>query len=106
VMSRQDYDYLHKRVAWKRRSRLQLATHPLCKMCFDRGVITAAAVADHVIPHRGDVQSFYTGDLQSLCLSCHSQLKQQIENNGYARAIGPDGYPTDKHHPFWVTGGK
>lgn len=42
----------------------------------------AATVADHVVPHRGDVAAFWAGELQSLCTPCHSQAKQAEERSG------------------------
>jgi hypothetical protein len=36
---------------WLRRRRHQLAIEPLCRLCFERGHIVPATVADHVQPH-------------------------------------------------------
>ena len=65
--------------AWRKRRQYQLALHPLCCMCMDEGRDTGATVADHVIPHRGDWESFIGGDLQSLCAEHHSAVKQREE---------------------------
>ncbi|MBR0714053.1 HNH endonuclease [Bradyrhizobium liaoningense] len=89
---------------WRRRVRFQLATNPLCRMCAEQGVVASATVVDHVIPHRGDQQLFWFGDLASLCASHHSKDKQQAETKGYTTAIGADGYPTDVQHPFYRAG--
>jgi 5-methylcytosine-specific restriction protein A len=43
---------------WRKRARYQLQVEPLCRMCASEGRLTAASVADHVIPHRGDINSF------------------------------------------------
>ncbi|WP_440642070.1 HNH endonuclease [Bradyrhizobium sp. PUT101] len=86
---------------WRRRVRFQLATNPLCRMCAEQGVVTAATIVDHVIPHRGDQQLFWLGELQSLCASHHSKDKQQIETQGFSTAIGADGLPLDARHPFY-----
>jgi hypothetical protein len=72
---------------WRKVARLQLAEHPLCANCLKEGKITAAQVADHIVPHRGDVNLFWQGKLNSLCWSCHSNIKQQQEINGFSRAI-------------------
>jgi 5-methylcytosine-specific restriction enzyme A len=76
-----------------------MAEHPLCKMCLARGLVVAAQVADHVIPHKGNYNLFWFGELQSLCTDCHNRDKQQIERKGYTTDIGKDGWPTDQRHP-------
>jgi hypothetical protein len=86
---------------WRKRARYQLQIEPLCRMCASEGRITAASVADHVIPHRGDINSFWLGELQSLCAHCHSSTKAEIERRGYSTAIGLDGMPLDKNHPCY-----
>ena len=73
---------------WRKRARYQLQIEPLCRMCASEGRIAAASVADHVIPHRGDINSFWLGELQSLCAHCHSSTKAEIERRGYSTAIG------------------
>jgi 5-methylcytosine-specific restriction enzyme A len=86
---------------WRRRARAQLREHPLCKFCQQLGQVTIATVADHVVPHRGDPQLFWFGELQSLCASHHSGTKQQRETRGFATDIGLDGYPLDPMHPWY-----
>jgi 5-methylcytosine-specific restriction protein A len=61
---------------WRKRARYQLQIEPLCRMCKSEGRITAASVADHVIPHRGDINSFWLGELQSLCTFHHNSTKK------------------------------
>lgn len=73
-------------------------------MCEEHGVVTLADVADHVVPHHGDEQLFWFGELQSLCYSHHNSTKQQIENKGYVNDIGVDGWPVDSNHPFNIAG--
>jgi 5-methylcytosine-specific restriction protein A len=67
-------------------------------------MVTAASVADHIEPHKHDVNRFFLGRLQSLCASCHSRLKQQVEASGFDRAIGADGLPLSKAHPIYRYG--
>jgi 5-methylcytosine-specific restriction enzyme A len=91
------YRALYATAAWKRRRLAQLADEPLCKFCQEDGRVTAATVADHVVKHNGDRDSFFNGALQSLCDEkpwlCHSRRKQQIEIRGFDVKIGADGYP-------------
>jgi hypothetical protein len=60
--------------------KFQLMQHPLCKFCLERGIVTAANVVDHVVPHKGNWTAFVTGKLQSLCEPCHKSAKRQIES--------------------------
>jgi hypothetical protein len=68
-------------------------------MCEAAGVLTPATVADHVEPHRGDMEKFWSGELQSLCEHHHNSVKQAEERNGYSPQIGADGWPLDPRHP-------
>lgn len=73
-------------------ARHQLNTEPLCRMCSADDRISSARVADHVVPHRGDEVKFWFGELQSLCMSCHSQQKQH-EESGSTQQLDDDGWP-------------
>ncbi len=84
---------------WRRRSRLQLREHPLCKFCLDKGRAEPARCADHIEPHGGDPNKFYTGPLMSLCKSCHQSRKRFMEINGYAPDVSLSGWPSDPLHP-------
>jgi hypothetical protein len=85
--------------AWRRRARAQLLHEPLCRMCAREGLAVPAKVADHIHPHKGDWNEFILGELQSLCLNHHNQVKQVIELRGYDPTVGADGYPIDPQHP-------
>lgn len=85
---------------WQRRRRRQLEAEPLCRMCAARGMVVAATVADHVLPHRGDPLLFEEGELQSLCASCHSADKQSMERTGRVRGCDADGISLDPAH-WW-----
>jgi 5-methylcytosine-specific restriction protein A len=87
---------------WRRRRAEQLRREPLCKLCQDlHDRVTGATVADHVTPHRGD-PGLFRGPLQSLCASCHSTTKQQIELTGRIRGCDVNGHPLDPQHPWNV----
>lgn len=91
---------------WRKRRLAQLQAEPLCKLCMDlHGRVTQATVADHIVPHRGDPVLF-AGPLQSLCASCHSSLKQQVENSGRMRGSDANGMPLDPAHPWNRSGGR
>jgi 5-methylcytosine-specific restriction protein A len=84
---------------WKRIARQQLMAEPLCRMCAARGLLTPATVVDHVIPHKGNSEAFWSGELQSVCNPCHQSRKRMLEIRGYLPDIGLDGWPTDSRHP-------
>ena len=92
---------LYDTARWQRIRAHQLRTHPLCKFCLERGIMTPATIADHVEPHRGDVNKFWLGKLQSLCHTCHNSRKREIEGRGYYVDIGSDGMPLDPNHPCY-----
>lgn len=89
---------LYNTAAWKRKRLAQLAAQPLCAMCEAQGRVTAATIADHVVPHRGCLVLFYHGLLQSLCKRCHDGAKQQQELRGQLRGGDLNGYPMDASH--------
>lgn len=101
------YRRLYKTAQWRSRRMHQLAYEPLCRMCAAAARVTAATIADHIIPHRGDPELFFKGELQSLCdeepWRCHSKVKQREERLGYSPAVGADGFPTDPNHRAYRT---
>lgn len=57
-----------------------LRKHPLCVCCSANGIVAAAEVVDHVLPHRGDMAVFWKADdWQALCNLCHETIKKPIE---------------------------
>lgn len=80
---------------------LHLRAHPLCCMCEARGRVTAAAVVDHIKPHKGDPDLFFDpGNVQSLCSDHHDRTKQIEEKRGYVIGCDADGRPKAKDHPW------
>lgn len=65
-------------------------------MCREQGLITAATVVDHKIPHKGDYVLFWDStNWQSLCKLHHDSTKQAAEKGRERPAIGHDGYPME-----------
>jgi 5-methylcytosine-specific restriction endonuclease McrA len=86
--------YLYGTWRWQKKRKAQIAKEPLCRFCMDRGQVTPARIADHIEPHRGDLDKFWYGKLQSLCKRCHDSDKQRIERGGKPKpVIGDDGWP-------------
>lgn len=93
------HNHLYGR-AWQKRRKRQLDQHPLCALCMRmRGKVTAATVADHIRPHKGD-RVLFAGPLQSLCESCHNSWKQELETTGHIRGCDLNGNPLDPNHPW------
>lgn len=79
---------------WQKKRKALLDAEPLCRMCKERGVITPARIADHIVPHKGNEDLFWNGELQPLCKPCHDSDKQRIESGGKAKVTtGLDGWP-------------
>lgn len=86
------HKHLYDSRRWRQMRSLQLSIEPLCRMCQAEGRVTAATVADHVTPHKGDEALFFRGELQSLCKRHHDSDKQIIERGGKPRpTFGADG---------------
>jgi 5-methylcytosine-specific restriction enzyme A len=63
--------------AWQQARLRFLKQHPLCVACEERGLITAATVVDHRIPHRGDQALFWNkANWQGMCKPCHDSKTQ------------------------------
>lgn len=93
------YKHLYDTKRWYRLRHRQLQAHPLCVMCAKLGKVTAATIADHIVPHRGDEALFFDeGNLQSLCKRCHDGAKQQLEKSGTLRGCALNGVPLDANH--------
>ena len=68
---------------WRRVRSAYLKENPLCKYCFDKGLIVPATVVDHIKPHKGDKDLFWDRDnYQSLCKPCHD-AKTAKEDGGF-----------------------
>ena len=89
---------LYNTTAWRKKRRALLDSEPLCRMCKAMGKITVATVADHIKPHRGDLELFYHGELQSLCALCHNGAKAAEEASGLLRGGDIKGMPLDSGH--------
>jgi 5-methylcytosine-specific restriction protein A len=87
---------------WRAWSQHWLREHPLCAFCEIKNKVTAAAICDHKVAHKGDPRLFWDStNLQSLCRPCHESMKKQVESRGYSTEVGLDGYPVDHRHPWY-----
>ncbi len=75
--------------AWQRARLGYLRKHPLCVFCRARGLLVAATVVDHIVPHGGDWDRFWDStNWQSLCKPCHDRDKQRLEAGGRGKVGG------------------
>jgi 5-methylcytosine-specific restriction protein A len=59
---------------WRRWSAAGLIAEPLCRVCLSQDITTAATVRDHIVPHRGNEDLFWSeANIQSLCKPCHDR---------------------------------
>lgn len=96
------YHHLYDSTAWRNLRKQQFNRDPLCAMCQAQNITTLATVADHVKPHKGDINIFYDSDnLQSLCKLHHDSSKQRQERTGVEVGADLNGYPLDKSHHWY-----
>ena len=65
----------------------------------------SATLVDHIqtVKEAPDL-AFSMENLQSLCDSCHSGPKQEMDRTGRARGASIDGKPLDPCHPWNASG--
>lgn len=92
------HDHLYDLARWSRLRLKQLSQHPLCERCSSRGVVTAATVVHHKVPHKGDLKLFFDhANLASSCKPCHDIDEQRIEREGRPRQMLDEfGWPVEK----------
>ena len=90
--TREAWRLWYGRRSWRQRRADHLKAEPFCRFCLERGVYTAATVADHITPHRGD-PTLFAGPLQSLCKPCHDRDKQLEEHGRTPPGCDADGWP-------------
>lgn len=84
---------------WQRARVSFLAANPLCVMCSDAGVVCAATVVDHKVPHKQDLKLFWDRkNWQPLCKPHHDRDKQRLEKSGTVIGCSSAGVPLDVNH--------
>lgn len=84
-MAKSKYANWYADRAWRAKRAAHLAKEPLCRYCAREGRLTPGDVVDHVTPHKGNRWDFYHGEVQTLCHTCHSSVKQREENGFESR---------------------
>jgi len=85
---------LYRTARWERLRKAQFSVQPLCELCLQREDIVIAKVVHHSQGgHRNDVERFWSGPFQSLCMECHSRHGAAEDRGEEVVTIGVDGYP-------------
>ncbi len=88
---------------WRKARINYLTQHPLCRLCAEIGLSSAATIVDHIKPHKGDLKLFWRKtNWQPLCKRCHDAIKQRQEITGIIVGSTIDGEPTDKQHHWYA----
>lgn len=72
---------------WRKARLLFLREHPLCECdeCTTSGVIVAAEVVDHTIPHKGNYELFWDETNWRAMSKRHHDIKTATEDGGFGR---------------------
>ena len=75
-----EWHHLYNSRRWRTISHRFLKDYPICFICGAK-----ATIADHIIPHKGDLELFYNeGNLQPMCWRCHS--RKTLEENNFFKS--------------------
>lgn len=67
--------------SWRKLRKRFLELNPLCKYCYNEGIVTKATVADHKIRINAGGDALNENNIQALCESCHNR-KSALESKG------------------------
>jgi 5-methylcytosine-specific restriction protein A len=56
---------------WRKFASWWLTQEPLCRICKQRGVVSAGALVDHIVPLRAGGKRLSKHNVQTMCRSCH-----------------------------------
>lgn len=88
---------------WEKARAHWLKLHPLCVCCAAQGVTHAAAVLDHVMPHKGDQALFWdSANWQGLCEWCDKNVKRAVENDWLSGRAARALLDLRRRVPGWV----
>lgn len=94
---------LHKTARWQRlRWSILVRDQFICRLCGRVEGDTSQLVCDHVEPHRGDVEKFWSGPFQTLCKPCHDGQKQKEEIAARMAGLDVYGGKPASYRPDWL----
>jgi 5-methylcytosine-specific restriction protein A len=75
-----DVRRLYHTARWRKLRALVLQEEPLCCDCMNENQVIASTDVDHEVPHRGDLELFWSrANLRGRCHECHSRKTQRGE---------------------------
>lgn len=101
---------IYSSARWKKlRLKCFVRDHWICQRsgvaCIGGKNAPDSAVANHIIPHKGDPKLFWDLDnLETVTKEVHDSLIRKEELNGYRVGTDRNGLPVDPGHP-WNRGG-
>jgi 5-methylcytosine-specific restriction endonuclease McrA len=94
---------LHKTARWQAlRWSVLVRDQFTCQICKRLEGDTSKLVCDHIEPHRGDVEKFWSGPFQTLCKPCHDGQKQREEIAARAAGLHVYGGKPASYRPEWL----
>lgn len=70
----QKYRKFYRLSRWTKLSKTIRADEPLCRICLSKGISNPSQVVDHIIPHKGNEDLFWSSEnLQAICKRCHDR---------------------------------
>ena len=70
-----------------------LKQEPLCRMCSAKGRVTAATIADHIVPIAKGGAVHDITNLQPVCAPCHQDKSNADKGHRVKPRIAADGWP-------------
>jgi 5-methylcytosine-specific restriction protein A len=87
-----EYQHLYRTAEWQEfATGIKVRDNWTCRLC---GLVCTGkgeAIADHIIPHKGDLRLFWDPEnVQTLCKPCHDGPKKRMEVG--TRMVRTDGW--------------
>lgn len=60
---------------WRRLSQVVREAEPLCRLCYEKGILKRSQCVDHIKPWKTEKDFWDTNNLQALCFDCHNRVK-------------------------------
>lgn len=68
------YQRFYKSNAWRKLSHRVLQNNPVCRSCYEQGIIRKADVVDHIVEVKDNwARRLDESNLQPLCYACHNR---------------------------------
>ena len=61
------YNHVH----WRKLTQVVREAEPLCRMCYEKGILKRSQCVDHIKPWKTEKDFWDTNNLQAICFDCH-----------------------------------